>query len=94
MQANTEIHALAEADWGTIERQHAEWFDEDQRAAIRPELSAAWLKLRTALSEFAYDLAVALARAAVQERRGAGAGTVYRHAARAFDRASSRLCNC
>lgn len=79
--------------WEAIEAEEAAWEQEDQKAAIRSELSAAWAKLRAALGEFAYDLAVAFDRASVQLRRSNLVRTLCGRASVAFDRASIRLSN-
>ena len=71
--------------------QEALWYEEDQSAAIRPELRAAWSKLRTALGEFAYDLAAALYRASVQGRRSIVARKLWVRAGIFFDHLSMRI---
>lgn len=84
------VNFMSEEGWAAIE---AAWHEEDQKAAIRPELSVAWAKLRAALGEFAYDLAVAFDRASVQRRRSDLVRTVCGRASVALDRASMRLSN-
>lgn len=79
--------------WEAIETEEAEWGQVDQTAAIRPELSAAWTKLKAALGEFAYDLAVAFDRASIQLRRSDVVRTLCGSVATAMDRASMRLSN-
>lgn len=85
MHANREDEV---PEWDAIE---ALWDEEDQRAAIRPELAASWSKLKMALKEFAYETGVALSRASVQQRRGAFERALCLSAARLFDRAFLRL---
>lgn len=93
MPPNTQDQSLvlASVDWDEIDREEAAGYEEDQRAAIRPELSAAWSKLVPALGEFAYALAYAFGRASIQERRSAIVRMTCRAACNAFDRASMRL---
>ncbi len=63
----------------------------DQHAAIRPELSVAWSKLKgevsSALREWCSDLAAALARASIQERRGIAQRLAYHYVGLQLDRA-------
>ncbi len=92
MKANTAHQLYAESEWDALLREEEAGHEADQRAAIRPELSAAWSKLKEAISSAVracyYDLAVAFSRASVQEHRGPVQRLLCRRAGSVFDRAS------
>lgn len=92
MPANIEDQSSVASEWAAILWEEEAADQRDQYAAIRPELSAAWSKLKAAISSALgiwYDeLAVALARTSIQERRSVPLRLACHYAGLAFGRAS------